>query len=402
MFKFNSGARYEGEYRNGKRNGKGTYYYANGDKYVGDYVNGDFEGQGKYYFKDGDWFEGEFRNDKRNGKGVYHFADGSWEEGNYVDGECVKVIKTSSSSTANGSTSSVSTGGSTSSNNQKVITATNSAGTYTGTFDKDGKPSGKGVFKFNGGDSYEGYFLHGKRNGYGIYQYQSGEKYIGNFLDNCIHGFGRYYFGNGDWFEGEHRNRKRNGYGVYHFANGRWNFSLYKDGGEKDGGEVRILLSFDDIYRALGSSSARKLTYSDGEYFGEVTKNYNGDYVSDGFGRYKTKGGIVIEGQFENGDNNGYVRINFGNGIYIYGERRNGSFCGDVFEIYSDGAYVGKISDDFHHYGKNCTVYRSDGSWYNCVDSNLSGYGTMYLAKGGWIRGLFENGKPVRIDEKYE
>ena len=31
--------RYEGDYRKGKRDGKGIYYYANGDRRMGDYLN---------------------------------------------------------------------------------------------------------------------------------------------------------------------------------------------------------------------------------------------------------------------------------------------------------------------------------------------------------------------------
>ena len=409
VFNFNNGQRYDGKYRDGKRNGFGTYYFKDGERFEGEYLNDKRNGRGKYYYKNGDWFEGEYRDNARNGKGVYHFSNGSWEEADYANNARTKVIATSgssasssasgtsASSSTSGGSSYAGTSGSSSTNTSDIVTLTTKAGTYTGTLDKDGKLSGEGMFKFNSGSMYVGYYLHAIRNGFGIYSYTDGSKYSGTFLDGDFHGLGRYSFDNGDLFVGEYRKGKRNGYGVYFYEDGEWFFSLYRDGEE-----VKTLLSFDDIYRGLGSGTARKLTYSDGEYVGEVTKNYNGYYVANGFGRYKTNGGVVIEGQFENGDNNGYVKIDFGNGINIYGERRNGSFCGDVFEMCKDGAYVGKISDDFHHCGKNCSVYRSDGSWYNGVDSSLSGYGTMYLAEGGWIRGLFENGKSVRIDEKYE
>ncbi len=33
-----SGNRYEGEWRSGRKNGQGTYYYTSGDKYVGDFA----------------------------------------------------------------------------------------------------------------------------------------------------------------------------------------------------------------------------------------------------------------------------------------------------------------------------------------------------------------------------
>ena len=36
---YNNGDRYEGDYRNNKREGKGIYYYSNGDREMGDYYN---------------------------------------------------------------------------------------------------------------------------------------------------------------------------------------------------------------------------------------------------------------------------------------------------------------------------------------------------------------------------
>ena len=51
--------KYEGEYQNGKRHGKGTFYYEKNDilnhlKYVGDFKNNKYNGQGTLYKKNGD------------------------------------------------------------------------------------------------------------------------------------------------------------------------------------------------------------------------------------------------------------------------------------------------------------------------------------------------------------
>ena len=43
--------KYIGNIQNGKRNGKGIYYWDNGDKYEGDWVNGNKEGKGILYGK---------------------------------------------------------------------------------------------------------------------------------------------------------------------------------------------------------------------------------------------------------------------------------------------------------------------------------------------------------------
>ena len=58
--------KFEGEYLNGERNGKGKEYYSNGKlKFEGEYLNGKREGKGKEYFKDGTIkFEGEYYNGK--------------------------------------------------------------------------------------------------------------------------------------------------------------------------------------------------------------------------------------------------------------------------------------------------------------------------------------------------
>ena len=45
------GSRYVGDWINGQRHGKGTYYYANGDTYEGDWNEGRREGNGHYIYK---------------------------------------------------------------------------------------------------------------------------------------------------------------------------------------------------------------------------------------------------------------------------------------------------------------------------------------------------------------
>ena len=61
---------YEGEYLNGKRNGKGKEYGRYGRLiFEGEYLNGKRNGKGKEYGKYGRLiFEGEYLNGKKNGK----------------------------------------------------------------------------------------------------------------------------------------------------------------------------------------------------------------------------------------------------------------------------------------------------------------------------------------------
>ena len=80
-----AGAKYIGEYRNGKPNGQGTYTYASGSKYVGEFRNGTSHGQGTYTWNADNLFNrshdgkyvGEYRNGKPNGQGTYTYATGA-------------------------------------------------------------------------------------------------------------------------------------------------------------------------------------------------------------------------------------------------------------------------------------------------------------------------------------
>jgi hypothetical protein len=62
------GARYEGEYHMDRRNGQGTYWYADGRSYSGEYKDDRPNGQGKQtdsdgsVLYDGEWNLGEFIN----------------------------------------------------------------------------------------------------------------------------------------------------------------------------------------------------------------------------------------------------------------------------------------------------------------------------------------------------
>ena len=67
---------FEGEYKNGEKNGKGKEFYRDGKLlFEGEYLNGKRHGKGKEFYRDGKLlFEGEYKNDlKWNGKGYDTF-----------------------------------------------------------------------------------------------------------------------------------------------------------------------------------------------------------------------------------------------------------------------------------------------------------------------------------------
>ena len=105
-----NGNLYIGLFINGKLNGNGEKYGINNEKYYGEFISnlpegkgkeitdlyeyeGEFKkgkknGKGKIIYKDtGDWYEGEFHNNNFNGEGHYHWnKNGHDYKGNYVNG----------------------------------------------------------------------------------------------------------------------------------------------------------------------------------------------------------------------------------------------------------------------------------------------------------------------------
>ena len=60
----NSGDTYVGEWRDDKRNGQGTFTWADGEKYVGEFKNGKSYGQGTYTYANGVEERGYHMNDE--------------------------------------------------------------------------------------------------------------------------------------------------------------------------------------------------------------------------------------------------------------------------------------------------------------------------------------------------
>ena len=74
---FPDGSIYEGELRDGKRNGLGVYHFADGGFYQGYSENGAFHGQGKMQWFDDGIYEGEWQNGEIHGYGTEMRTDGT-------------------------------------------------------------------------------------------------------------------------------------------------------------------------------------------------------------------------------------------------------------------------------------------------------------------------------------
>ena len=71
-----SGAKYIGEFKNGRPEGQGTESYVDGDKYVGEWRDGNYNGNGTYTHAYGHTYVGEFKYRRRSGFGTLYGSDG--------------------------------------------------------------------------------------------------------------------------------------------------------------------------------------------------------------------------------------------------------------------------------------------------------------------------------------
>ena len=77
--------------------------------------------------------------------------------------------------------------------------------TYEGNY-KKGKKEGDGIYKWKNGDKYTGKWKNDMKEGKGIYEYSNGDVYEGNFKKDMIHGNGVYTWANKITFRGEFKN----------------------------------------------------------------------------------------------------------------------------------------------------------------------------------------------------
>ena len=78
---------FEGEFRDGKPNGRGVWRAANGDRYEGEYRDGKLTGRVVYIYANGDRYEGDLRDSKPDGRGAFTYANGARYEGEYRHGK---------------------------------------------------------------------------------------------------------------------------------------------------------------------------------------------------------------------------------------------------------------------------------------------------------------------------
>ena len=70
----NNGDKYIDNYKNNLK--IENYFFSNGNSYNGNWENGKANGKGKFTFKNGNFYEGEFKDNIFFGKGVFNLNNG--------------------------------------------------------------------------------------------------------------------------------------------------------------------------------------------------------------------------------------------------------------------------------------------------------------------------------------
>ena len=81
---------YIGEWKNGKKHGKGEFIWSDGYTYKGEWKDDVKDGYGKYFWPDGSTYEGEWKNGNRHGKGIMIDEDGLSYEGVWKEDELIR------------------------------------------------------------------------------------------------------------------------------------------------------------------------------------------------------------------------------------------------------------------------------------------------------------------------
>lgn len=170
-------------------NGNKKYTYSDGAVYNGEFVDGKRDGKGTLTYSDGSVYSGEWKKNKISGDGKYTFADGSTLKGKFKSNQFL--------------------------NGQYKYS--NKIGTFT-VYLKDTKAIKEIKVKLKNGDTYQGTLSKGTFNGKCTIVYKDGDTYSGNVVDNLKSGKGKYTWSTGEHYSGQWSEDKMDGTGQYYYS----------------------------------------------------------------------------------------------------------------------------------------------------------------------------------------
>lgn len=360
-----AGHKYIGMWKDGARDGSGTYYYADGSQYSGEYENNLRHGFGTFTWKSGEKYVGLWKNDKQHGHGTVYSTDGTFINGIWENGEFIREEN----------------------------------GRKTGCTEGNCE-DGFGVYVWDTGEKYEGYWKNKLRNGMGTNFYPSGNKYVGEWLNDKQHGTGTMTYANGEKYSGEYKNHEIEGQGTF----------ITKDG-TKYVGEFKnhMYHGFGTLYSPNGITQTG--FWENNVFIGKKKPNKNDRKTEcitgnceNGFGVYIWANGERYEGYWENSLRNGQGENYFANGDKFSGEFKDDLIHGYGTYTFKEGdTYTGlfneNIKEGYGTYLFKKTGEKYEGYWKN---DTYNGEGTFFKADGTIQSGIWYNGEYVRKgDEAY-
>ena len=369
--KHKSGDRYEGQMKNCKPHGSGTYTQANGHTFIGDFEESSKKGFGLMLFNTSVTcysllYDGEWDNNTMNGDGNMYWSDGSHYHGNWK----------------NGSREGTGT----------LYYAHNDPShlhKYEGNWKNDDR-DGTGKLFWKNGDSFEGNFEKDKAmDGNATYTWSDGTKFEGEHLNGTAHGFGTLYFAAGDLlfglkFEGDWENDARRGNGSFVYSNG-----TSVEGEWEDVQQKRV----DEVYEVTAAGLRRQKdaqSYSDA---GDKFTGHNGNITDGDCVRIRLSSGDIYEGRFVKGKKQGRGAFYFTDDYQYEGNFENDLKDGKGVYTWPDGArYIGHWEKGLRS-GNGLQTFANgekyQGEWKNGM---IDGQGVFYKANGEKKQeGLFVN-----------
>ena len=178
---------YEGEWKNGKRDGLGLLSWNNDSKFMGNFLENKVFGYGKLWNENGDMYKGNFNEYQTFGFGFYQTKFGAFFKGNWDNDQQSGFGM------------------------ENWPKGSNFIGEYI-----NGNKNGIGILHFKEKARYEGEFHEGIISGVGTFYFGDDRKYQGEWFNNKMHGYGSIIWVDGNYFEGEFFEDKKNGYGVFY------------------------------------------------------------------------------------------------------------------------------------------------------------------------------------------
>ncbi|MCP3930323.1 MAG: peptidase C14 caspase catalytic subunit p20 [Bacteroidetes bacterium] len=364
--------------------GTGIYLFPSGAKYIGQFQDGKINGVGSCYYTDDSKYQGEWVNGYPNGRGIKTSPNGSKKTGQWEKGQAVEE------------------------ENLSAVQARKDELT-----EKSAPPEEPQQTGCISGDCQDGK---------GIYIYPSGAIYIGEFANGEIHGVGVCYYSDGSKYQGQWQHRYPEGRGMKTLADGNKRNGLWEKGQpvDEEGTIIEELAeqsetNEDGINIQTGCISG-DCENGEGVFAYPDGSKYEGQFREEtinGSGIFQYANGEKHQGAFREG----YAH---GEGIRFYpdGEQRSGIWedgeyigakkeqaqkegciagnCEDgqgtyVFKNHS-AEYVGAFYNYLPH-GEGIAYYsngeRYEGTW---SEGSFHGKGTLHLMDGTEVTGYWKGG----------